>query len=108
MKILDLLGISPEVDCCVVCGETDGIETISVADGGFLCRSCNTATHLKPVEVDFLRRFRIINKAGFEVLDKIMGIGLNDWKLADLLVEFLVTHSGMNLRSWRSMKSLRE
>lgn len=108
VQILNHLGIAPETDRCVVCGDSNNIETISIADGGFLCHGCNSVTRLKPMDVAFLKRFRIISKASYEVLDKIINMGLNDHELTDLLVEFLVTHSGLNLRSWRSFRSLYE
>jgi len=104
VEILNRLGIAPVVDGCVICGEENGIETVSIADGGFICRDCNSQTHINPRDVNFLRRFRIINKATFDVLDKIYGIGLNDYEITAMLVEFLMTHSGMTLRSWRSVQ----
>ena len=104
VKYLDMLGLSPEVDGCVLCGDTSTIETISVLDGGFLCRNCNRHQHLKPRDAAFLRKFRIINKASFEVLDKIQGLGLDEYQLSAVLMEFLITHSGLNVRSWRSVE----
>ena len=104
VQILNILGISPVVDECVLCGNTKGIETISIADGGFICHECNKSVHLRPLDVDFLRKFRIINKAGFEVYDRLASSGLNDYQLSALLVEFLCTHSGMRLRSWRAVE----
>ena len=53
VKYLDMLGLSPEVDGCVLCGDTSAIETISVLDGGFLCRNCNRHQHLKPRDAQF-------------------------------------------------------
>ena len=103
VRYLDLLGLSPEVDGCVLCGDTRNIETVSVLDGGFICRNCNKQLHLKPMDAGFLKNFRIINKASFEVLDKIEGLGLNEYRLAALLMEFLMTHSGLTVRSWRSV-----
>ena len=106
VHVLNMLGIAPVVDECVSCGSTTGIETISIADGGFICHDCNKSLRQKPVDVDMLRRFRIINKAGFEVYDKLHGLRLNDYQLSSLLVEFLCTHSGMRLKSWRSVQNL--
>ena len=103
VQFLNVLGLSPEVDGCVLCGNTSAIETISVLDGGFLCRNCNRQGHLKPLDSGFLRRFRIINKASFAVLDKLQGLGLDDYRLSAVLMEFVITHSGLNVISWRSV-----
>ena len=104
--ILQLLGISPQVDWCVGCGETSGIETVSVDEGGFLCHNCNQQYHFPLWDREDLRRFRYINKASFEVYDKLKPLQLDDWKLTETLMEFLFTHSGMTLRSWRSVAGL--
>ena len=106
VQILALLGVSPVVDECVLCGNTKGIETISIADGGFICHECNKSVHLKAMDVEFLKKFRIINKADFSVFDKLSGIGLNDYQLSALLVEFFCTHSGMRLKSWRAVEGV--
>jgi DNA repair protein RecO (recombination protein O) len=102
-RLLDRLGIAPEVDECVICGDPDNIAAISLADGGFVCRNCNRTIGLKPLPVETLRKFRIINKADYSVYDRILGLGLNDFSLARLQAEFLMMHSGLELKSWRSV-----
>lgn len=104
VEILNLLGISPVVDGCAICGDTNNIETISIQDGGFICHDCNAQTHINPRDVGYLKRFRIINKASFEVLDKLYGLKINDYEITSMLIDFLMTHSGMNIRSWRSVQ----
>ncbi len=103
--ILQLLGINPEVDRCVNCGDDKAIETISVEDGGFICRNCNKQLMLHPYLPEKLRKFRYINKASFDVYDKLLPLKLDDYELAELMVNFFMTHSGLNLRSWRSVSS---
>ncbi len=103
VRILDYLGISPAVDGCVVCGSQKNIETISLADGGFICHDCNRQYHSKPLDADFMRRFRIICKASYEVHDRIVAMNLNDYELAKYLTEFLAMHSGLHVRSFRSV-----
>ncbi len=108
VEVLNELGISPEVDSCVCCGDTTSIETISISDGGFLCHDCNRSTNLRPVTIEGLRSFRVINKASFAVFNKATGLGLNSYDLASKLIEFLIMHSGINLRSWRSVQGLHQ
>ncbi len=105
--ILDKLGINPEVDECVVCGEKNGIETISVEDGGFLCTQCNRTTHLPKLGRDVLYKFRLINKGSFSVLDKLLELDLNSLEIARLQMEFFITHSGLLLKSYRSFQQLK-
>lgn len=108
VSILKIMGIAPEADCCVVCGDTQNIETVSVNDGGFLCRSCNIQRRYPKMELEFLRKFRIINKADYKVLDKILDLDLNNYELTKLLTEFLTAHSGINLKSWRNLQNFHE
>lgn len=103
-RVLKDMGLDPSVDECVNCGQTKGIETISIEDGGFLCHDCNVS-HIGTYDVEFLRKYRIINKADYSVVNKLYGLGLNDYRLARMQMEFLMYHSGMKIISWRSVMS---
>ncbi len=108
VRILLMFGINPEVDSCVSCGETTNIETISINDGGFLCHNCNSQSHYQKYDAEFLKKFRIINKANFDVLDKILNLGLNTYDLSKPLLDFFIAHSGINLRSYRNLQNFHE
>ncbi len=105
--VLKMLGINPEVDECVVCGEKNGIETISIEDGGFLCTQCNRTSHLPKLGRDVLYKFRLVNKGDFSVLDKLLELNLNSLEIARLQMEFFITHSGLGLKSYRSFQQLK-
>ena len=40
IKLLEVLGVMPQLDCCNVCGNTNDIVTISVENGGYICKDC--------------------------------------------------------------------
>ena len=40
LKILDYLGVRPNIDSCSMCGSDKGIVTISASRGGYVCRNC--------------------------------------------------------------------
>lgn len=40
LKLLDYLGIRPNVDGCSICGSSKNIITISTSDGGYICQNC--------------------------------------------------------------------
>ena len=40
LKLLDYLGVAPNVDSCCHCGSTKGIVTLSSEDGGYICKDC--------------------------------------------------------------------
>lgn len=104
-EILKILGISPYVDGCVLCGRTDNIETISLEDGGFLCHKCNQGQNSN-ISLELLRKFRYINKANIDIMDKLINLHLNDFAICDLLMNILVIYSGMQINSYKSLTNL--
>ena len=98
------IGIAPYVDGCVICNNNN-IETISISDGGFLCRSCNEG-QIEKMPVEFLKKFRYINKASFDKYDKLLSLDLNDFKLTDMLVDIMVNYSGIKLNSYRLLTNI--
>lgn len=106
VAILALLGISPYVDGCINCGRTNNIESISIKEGGFICSYCNREFNDEIFDVDFLKNFRIINKASFDVYDTLLTLNLNDFKLTDMLMQILINYSGIYLKSYQSLINL--
>lgn len=98
-------GIEPVVDECVLCSNTQ-VQTISVEDGGFLCAECAAMVHARPMEVGALKRFRLINKAQLVHFAQLRPYGPWTKNDAELLVEFLMLHSGVKLESWRFLDRL--
>ncbi len=47
IKVLKILGIMPELECCIQCGEKPEAVVFSIPDGGLLCKKCyqNTANN---------------------------------------------------------------
>lgn len=103
--VLAIEGLEPTVDECVLCGSTQ-IQTVSIEDGGFLCANCAQAVHARPLEVSDLRRFRLINKGTAEHFEVLKKYGPWTKKDAELLIQFLMLHSGMKLESWRFLERL--
>ena len=61
-------GIAPNVDACAICGSTSGIVTLSLEEGGFLCRECSGVPAWKK---DDLLRMRALFKAEETNLDAL-------------------------------------
>ena len=40
LKLLDYLGVSPNIDSCCHCGSTKSIVTLSSEQGGYICKDC--------------------------------------------------------------------
>ncbi len=95
--LLKINGVSPNVDSCVVCGNKS-VVSISKRLGGFVC--ANHLSGLDNVEVERLRKFRLINKADFinyDVVKQIM-FDLVDFKI---LVDFYQSNTDLNLKSYK-------
>jgi DNA repair protein RecO (recombination protein O) len=60
-KILAAEGVRPQLDCCVRCGEVDGLVAFDMNEGGVLCRSCRVGS---PISPDGLRLMRMILGGG--------------------------------------------
>lgn len=100
--ILKISGISPEVDRCVMCSNKK-VVSISKRLGGFVCLNHVQGEDL--MEVETLKKFRLINKATFENYDVIKDIefSFDDFRL---LVEFYELNSEINLKSFKIYREL--
>ncbi len=99
-QVLKEMGLEPNVDECVLCGDRS-VSTISIAEGGFVCRHCAANTETLAVDLEALKMFRYLNKANqqhFSRLEKCLVVRLQDVKI---FVDFLMRHSGLKLESWR-------
>ncbi|MBO7703839.1 MAG: DNA repair protein RecO [Solobacterium sp.] len=98
-ELTALLGIAPDVDECVLCGNTS-VAAISVKEGGFLCTECALrygALIREPIE---LKRFRLVNKAGLAhvpVLKEHMEGALAE---CGILVDLIRMHGGLPVKSY--------
>lgn len=45
LKVLYLLGISPQLHRCVLCGKEEELVAFSLTDGGVVCRLCKNTSH---------------------------------------------------------------
>lgn len=61
--LLKEAGIAPNVDSCTVCGKTNGIETIVLEEGGFVCKDCAQGKYPR-ISRKSLLAFRALFRAG--------------------------------------------
>ena len=62
LKYLNLLGVSPNINSCSICGNKTNIETISVDNGGLLCTSCKSNEKVyKKRTVELIRMFMLVD-----------------------------------------------
>ena len=98
VDILRMAGLLPDVDACVVCGKQH-VVTMSPKEGGFLCE--DHATNIPYMKAEYLRRFRILCKAGIDKIDvvtKYIEENINDLQY---LLDILYLHADIKLKTMK-------
>ena len=95
-------GITPRVDGCVVCNNKK-VVSLSNRQGGFIC--LDHLNGLDPVDVERLKKFRLIIKGSFEHYDILKDFSY-DFKDFSLLMDFFVENTGVNVKSYTFYKTI--
>lgn len=95
VKIIAMQGFSPDVNGCVVCGDS-GINAFSVELGGFVCQ-----VHANHVRED--REFLIALNSALRLL--VIKEEFN-FSVIERLVEFLEFHGEYRFNSWKLLKDM--
>jgi len=54
-KLLAVEGVSPQLDACVRCGETETLVAFDLDEGGVLCRACRSGSAVSPEALALMR-----------------------------------------------------
>ncbi|PMC39664.1 DNA repair protein RecO [Bacillus sp. UMB0899] len=107
MKILPVLGLHPQLDCCTNCGQKDGTFHFSIREGGFLCHRCFEIDpyrlQIAPTTVKLLRLFFYFD------LNRLGNISVkqetkNELKL--VIDAYYHEYSGLTIKSKRFLDQL--
>lgn len=103
---LEIIGIKPNIESCALCSNKE-IIGISIKEGGFICKNCanNTALY-DDVNIENLKKFRLINKAKLINYEILKELDTYDIKDLDILVKFFEFHIGLKLKSYEFLKEL--
>lgn len=104
IKLLEYLGIKPNVDSCSICGNNKNILTISINDGGFICKNCYRGGKIYNDQIiKLIRMFVYID------VNNITKISLKDETKKELslfIEEYYDTLSGIYLKSKDFLKNI--
>lgn len=106
LKYLDLLGVMPMLDGCVVCGNTSSIVTLSSYKGGYLCKKC--CKNEKYVD---LKTIKLIRMFYYVDIDKISKIDISNKcknEINRFLDEYYDRYTGLYLKSKSFIKLINE
>lgn len=101
-------GIEPFVDGCVHCMSLHNIVTISLQDGGFVCKDCFRKEHMVCYPKHELTCFRLLCKATLPQYKILESYG--KWTYHDFIkiYNFFEEYSGIHLKSIRFLKMIQE
>ena len=92
--MLEIFGISPDVDECVLCGSTK-VSAFSAKEGGFLCEDCARSLQVPLRSASDLKKLRLVVKGGLEHIDIIEKTGGNFRQELLDLCDVLHQHAGV-------------
>lgn len=104
LKLLDYLGIRPNVDGCSICGNNTNIITISTNDGGYICQNCYRSGKIYTNKtIQLVRMFVYLDITQITKLD----IRLETKKeLNEFITDYYDQYSGLYLKSKSFLKNL--
>lgn len=100
----EMLGIKPQVDGCVCCGE-NRIVALNIEEGGFVCQKHHHQNDELYHDVEALKTFRYLNKAEFANYESLRSLDL-DFLCLHCLRKFLKQHGAINLSSYDFLLSI--
>lgn len=69
LKLLEYLGVKPNLDSCSLCGSTKNIVSLSGTDHGFVCGSCYTNQRL--TNIDTIKMIRLYDFVDISSINKL-------------------------------------
>ncbi len=102
LKYLDFLGVSPNLDQCSFCGNSDDIVTLSSSSGGLVCGSCLTDERLVDIKV-----IKMIRMYYYVDISRITKLDVSDEIKKEInlfLDDYYDRYTGLYLKSREFMK----
>lgn len=99
IQFLNSYGIAPQVDGCVLCGSPQ-VNSISLEEGGFVCKDCQKEIQSPIYPLDILKDFRVVNKLDPTNIKAYLNYQAPTKALIRILVDFFRFHTGHALKSW--------
>lgn len=104
LKLLEFLGIKPNIDGCSICGSTKNIVTISSSSGGYICQNC-----YRDGRIYSSKTIQLIRMLFYVDVSKITKLELNNEtrkELNEFITEYYDQYSGLYLKSRSFLKNL--
>ncbi len=104
LKLLDALGVKPNLDSCTICGSTHNIITISGSAGGFLCEDCRTNERIVSNKaIQLLRMFYYVDISKISKLEVKSDVKK---EINEFIDEYYDRYTGLYLKSKKFLKNI--
>ena len=106
LKLLKYLGIAPITDSCSICGNSKDILTISIPDGGFICKNCYSGG--KIIKSDIIKLIRLFILVDINNISKITIKEENKKEISTFIEQYYDSLSGIYLKSKEFLKNIKK
>lgn len=97
IKLLDFLGVSLELDNCVLCGNDGEFITLDLANGGVICKNCYNEGYIMNDKA--LHLIRLLKKINIKKLEKLEITDDDIFKEIDKFIyEYYSSYTGIYLK----------
>ncbi len=104
LKLLDFLGVKPNIDSCSICGSTKNIVSLNSTAGGYVCSDCYTDEgYCKEITIKLIRMFYYVDIKNIEKLDID---NKNVKEINDFLDDYYDRYTGIYLKSKSFLKQI--
>ncbi len=103
LKYLDFLGVAPNLNSCVICGNKN-IVTLSSLKGGFLCKN-----HYDNEYIVSEKTIRLVRVLKYVDINKITKLNLSDKvkkEISDFIEDYYESYTGIFIKSKTFLKSI--
>ncbi|MEG1495309.1 MAG: DNA repair protein RecO [Bacilli bacterium] len=104
LKLLDDLGIRPNIDCCSICGSTKSIITIDAGVGGYVCKGCYT--NQKIYSEKLVKLIRMLYYVDINKITKLdISVDVRE-QLQEFILNYYEQYTGLYLKSKQFLNNL--
>lgn len=105
VKLLEVLGVMPQIDGCSLCGNQTDIITISVEGGGYICKEC-VAPEDKIYDEKVIKLLRMYYYVDIEKITKLEVSDHIKKEMNEFLDLYYDKYTGLYLKSKKFLKKI--
>ena len=104
LKLLEYLGVKPNLDSCSICGSTKNIISLSSSDHGLVCKNCYTNQRITKEEV--IKMIRLYQYVDIKNIKKLEVENYISQEINTFLDEYYERYTGLYMKSKDFIKQI--